>query len=198
MMLRTRTSTMFQMSSQEPHHKIVQVPPEMLPLWKTRPKGCHNSLRLLQKAKAAKMLKLSWKPQPSIQRMLIKDLHDLHYLRADGNRRTMEDNQPRSTNHQAKSNTMEGATADTGTTEGATTDTGTKEGITTDTGTSMPSTNSLPTTSPNRQEDCYQGTKESLASNSRQIGHNTSHCYPGSYESPNEDITHGTVQQGTG
>jgi len=74
------------------------------------------------------------------------------------------------------------------------------------TGTSIPSTSSLRTTPSNRQENCYQGTKGSSTSNSRQISHNNGHWYPGSHESLDEnsghyqetyqDTTQGTAQQG--
>ena len=73
---------------------------------------------------------------------------------------------------------------------------------------SLPSTSSLPTTSPKRQEDCYQGTEESSTSNSREISHNNGHSYPGSDKSTDENSGHNqethqdtnqrTVQQGTG
>ena len=140
------TSTTLQMSWQEPHNKSVQVPPKVLLLW--------ESLHLQQKARTAKMHKLSCKPQTSIKMMLIKDQHDLSIPRADGTWTITEDNQPWSTDHQANTSTMEGATSDmstmesaaidTGIMEGTTTDTGTMEGVITDTGTSMPSTSSLP------------------------------------------------------
>ena len=217
----TRTGTMFQMPPMESHHKGMQISSEVLLLRKTRSKGRPSPLRLLQKAGATEMYKLPGKPQPSLQRMPLKNQYDLHHTRADGARTASEDNQPRSTDsNQNNSGTMEGGnishtttsnnspTSDPGTMEDSPATTASMEGDTACTKASMPTTISLPTTSPTRQKDYSPGVKETSTSNNGEICHHNGHCNPGPYEPPHEDSGHnkrahqsssqGIIQEGTG
>lgn len=104
--LRTRSSTVLQLSQMEPHDEAMQITSQMLPLRQSRSKGCLPTLRVLHETRTSSLHQLPGGTQPSIQRLPLQTKHRVLHTREDGSR-TAEEKLHTHAHHKANHSPME-------------------------------------------------------------------------------------------